>query len=329
MDNSRSILCLVVMVGALLIQAPAYAKMYRWADENGRVFYSDKVPPTQSKFARKELSDTARVTKTIKAAKTVEQIALEARLEELRLEQEKIIAKQKANDKVLLSTFRNIDDLKMTLKGKLLALDAQQRVHERTIKNLKENLAAVHKKAANVERRGYQVPANMLSEMAKIEDKMAATYRDIDKLAKKRALISAKFAKDIERFSFLTRDAASTQALSDATAEMAAADALGLFNCQAPDICRQAWGIAKQFVQKYSTTAISYNTETLIMGADPVIDTDLSLSVSKLTRKKNKVSIFLDIRCHKSTLGDEMCQSNKVKKIRSLFKSYIEGQLQK
>lgn len=64
-------------------------KMYRWTDENGRVFYSDQVPPAQSKFARNELSDTARVTKTIRAAKTVEQIALEARLDELRLEQEK------------------------------------------------------------------------------------------------------------------------------------------------------------------------------------------------------------------------------------------------
>lgn len=329
MVYSRSILCLAVMVGVFAQQAPVHAKMYRWTDENGRVFYSDQVPPAQSKFARNELSDTARVTKTIRAAKTVEQIALEARLDELRLEQEKIIAKQKANDKVLLSTFRNVDDLQMTLNGKLRALDAQQRVYERAIMNLKDNLAGEHKKAANVERRGFQVPKNILSEISKIEGKITATYLDIGKLDKKRSIIATKFAKDIERFSFLTKDEASTQALSDATAEMAAADALGLFNCQAPSICKQAWEIAKQFVRKHSTTSVNFNTETLIMSADPVIDTDLSLSVSKLTRKENKVSIFLDIRCHKSTLGSEICQSNKVKKIRSLFKPYIEESLQK
>jgi len=328
MVKFRLNLCFVMLAGALVTQTPANAKMYRWTDENGRVYYSDKVPAVQSKYERKELSATARVKKTIRGAKTAEQIALEARLNELRLEQEKIIAKQKANDKVLLSTFRNVDDLKMTLKGKLLALDAQQRVYERGIINLKENLAGERKKAAQIERRGYQVSKNILDKMTAIEQKITATYLDIDTLAIKRERIQHKFAKDIERFTFLTKNKVSAQALSEETAEMAAADALGLFNCQEPNICQRAWEIAKKFVQLHSTTQINFNTETLIMSADPMMETDLSLSVSKLKRKANKVSIFLDIRCHKSTVGAELCQSNKVKTIRSLFKPYIERQLQ-
>jgi len=328
MTYSRSLFYLTAIAGVFALQAPAEAKMYRWVDEQGRVFYSDKVLPAQSKLERKELSNSGRVVNTVKAAKTEEQVALEERLEILRKEQEKIIARQKANDKVLLSTFRTIDDLKMTLNGKLLSLDAQKRIFERALENLRDNLASAHKKAALAERSGQETPPGVLAEIANIKGKTSVIYVDIAKLLEKRKGIQKKFSKDIERFSFLTKSHTSAQELSNEAAETTAANALGLFNCKDLATCHRAWNIAREFVMKHSTTGIHFNADTLIMSRDPAVGSDLSLSASKLTRNQGRVSIFLDIRCHNSTLGNELCESKRVKAIRNSFRPYIEEQLQ-
>ena len=328
MINYRSFFYMALISCTTTFQVSAESKTYRWVDSEGKVYYSDNVPPSKSKLERQVLSDTGRVIGVIQAAKTKEQIALEKRLKTLRKEQEKIIAKQKSNDKVLLSTFRNIDDLRMTLNGKLQAMDAQRRVHERTLENLKEDLVIVRKKAANAERHGRKVSKKMLDEMASIEDKISLTYTDINKTIETKKAIKKKFDNDIERFLFFTKASnVSVQELSDEIAEIKAASTLGLFNCKDKQSCNQAWEVAKQFVIKNSTTPINFNTDSLIMGSDPQQFTDISLSASRSTRANHKVSIFLDIRCHNSTLGQEFCLSEKVENIRHEFRPYIENAL--
>ena len=328
MIYSRSIFCITLMTGMIALQSPVSAKMYRWVDDNGHIFYSDKVPPEESKLERNVLNQKGRVIGTVQAAKTKEQIALEKRLFLLRKEQEKIISRQKSNDKVLLSTFRNMDDLRMTLNGKLLAVDAHKRVYERNLENLNENLDNARKKAAQAERSGRKVPAAILDEIASIEEKISDNNFNIEKTLEKRKLIQKKFDKDIERFYFLTKSThISAQELSDETAEIKAANTLGLFNCKGRETCNKAWEIAKQFVIQNSTTQINFNADSIIMGSDPMIASDLSLSASKSKRKNDKVSIFLDIRCHNSTLGNELCQSEQVKNIRHSFRPYIESAL--
>lgn len=328
MINFRSFFCVALVASTVVFQSPVDAEMYRWVDANGRVFYSDKVPASKSKLEREVLNQEGRIVETIQAAKTKEQLALEKRLRLLRKEQEKIIARQKSNDKVLLSTFRNIDDLRMTLNGKLQSVDAQKRVHERTLENLTENLTGERKKAVNAERNGRKVPKTVLTQIATIEEKIKSIYLEIDKTVVKRKSLKIKYDKDIERFLFLTKsNSMSAQALSDETAETKAANTLGLFNCKNRISCDLAWEAAKGFVRENSTTPINFNTDSLMMGSDPVVISDISLSVSKLKRADNKVSIFLDIRCHKSSLGQELCQSKKVKNMRQLFRPYIENAL--
>ena len=328
MVNYRSFFCVALLASTAAFQPPAGAEMYRWVDADGRIFYADKIPPNKSKLERKVLNEKGRIVDIIQAAKTKEQFALEKRLRLLREEQEKIIARQKSNDKVLLSTFRNIDDLRMTLNGKLQSVGAQKRVHERTLENLTENLTGERKKAINAERNGKKVPEKVLYEIAKIEEKINSIYLEIDKTVEKRKVLQVKFDKDIERFLFLTKsNSKSAQRLSDETAETKAANTLGLFNCKNRISCDLAWEAAKKFVREHSTTPINFNTDTLMMGSDPILASDISLSASKLKRDNNKVSIFLDIRCHKSTLGQELCQGKKVKNIRHAFRPYIENAL--
>ena len=330
MNYPHAIFCSIALASLIAVSSPVAAKMYRWVDQSGNIYYSDKVPPRQSKLERKVLNEQGRVIETVDAAKTDEQFALEKRLELLRKEQEKIIAKQKSNDKVLLSTFRNIDDLRLTLKGKLNSVDAHKRMLEGALASLNDTLASARSRAAQEERKGRRVPTTILKLISDTEDEINNTYDQIAKIIEQHKTIQRKFNKDIERFIFLTQGSRSnTQTLIDENAETQAANVLGLFNCFDRKTCDLAWEIARQFVMFHSTTHINFNTETLIMSSDPKVGSDLSLSVSKSKRTNNKTSIFLDIRCHHSTRGAELCKSAQVTRIRQSFMPYIESKLPK
>jgi hypothetical protein len=85
--------------------------------------------------------------------------------------------------------------------------------------------------------------------------------------------------------------------------------------------------MAHQFINRYGTTTINIDSDKLIMGNMPASDSDLSLSISKTVQEGNKQQLFLDIRCRQSSLGIELCASQKVRDIRSAFKPYIESAL--
>ncbi len=330
MNYPHALFCSIALASLIAVPSSVAAKMYRWVDHNGNIYYSDKVPPQQSKLEREVLNEHGRVIDTVDAAKTDEQFALEKRLVLLRQEQEKIIAKQKSNDKVLLSTFRNIDDLRLTLKGKLNSVNTHKRMLEGTLASLNDTLASTRSRAAQEERKGRRVPAAILKLISDTEDEINNTYSQIAKVVEQHQEIQRKFDKDIERFIFLTQGSRSnTQTLIDENAETQAANVLGLFNCFDRKTCDLAWEIARQFVMFHSTTHINFNTETLIMSSDPKVGSDLSLSVSKSKRANNKTSIFLDIRCHHSTRGAELCKSAQVTRIRQSFMPYIESKLPK
>lgn len=197
MKYFRPTLYVTLLASLIAFQPAVQAKMYRWIDKDGHIYYSDKVPPKQSKLERNVLNDSGRVVETVKAAKTQEQIELEKRLAILRAEQEKIIAKQKWIDKVLLSTFRNVDDLRLTLNGKLVAVDAQKRVYVKNKEFLLEDLARLHKRAAQSERRGKKVPVSILDQMAQIEKNIQAADLDIGRAVQQREGIEKSLIKKL------------------------------------------------------------------------------------------------------------------------------------
>ena len=87
-----------------LIDSPSVLakQMYRWVGEDGEIYFSDQVPPEEVVHSRASLSKTARVIEITEEAKTKEQQEQDKRLEELRKEQDKLIAHQIIYDKALL-----------------------------------------------------------------------------------------------------------------------------------------------------------------------------------------------------------------------------------
>jgi hypothetical protein len=313
----------------LLPSQSAYAKkMYRWIDENGKTHLSDQVPPEHAQYRRESLSNKGRVIEITEKAKTKEQLALDARLEKLKNAQEKIIAKQKSQDKVLLSTYRNINDMNLALNTKMLALDLEGKVLQNNLNQRQSELERLLKRAAGHERNGEQTPSLLEDQIKSAKSQIEVIKKDLDRQTEKQKNARAEFEADIKRYKYLTQsDVKEAQKLSDQSSEMLAADALGLYQCRDEADCSEAWQMARQFVTEHSTTATDIDSENLMMTREPAKDEDLSLSISKMALEKKKPQIFLDIRCRNSSLGDELCSGQKVADIRSAFRSFIESQL--
>ena len=322
----RTLIFLACLPG-LLGSSAAYAKkMYRWIDEHGEIYFSDQVPPEQAQHSRATLSKSGRVLEVTEQAQTKEQLEQEKRLEELRKQQEKLIANQKIHDKALLNSYHSKEDMILALQAKMETLDNQKNIIVGNLTRLTEHLNNQLKEAALFERDALPAPKNLLDEIILSQNRIEQTQNALRKHQEKQSQIKKTDEADIARFLFLTQ---STKDLAPRAKipSIKEANELGLFYCENDYQCKKAWEIGRIFVNFYSTTEADVYNDKLIMNRPPPKDSDISLSLSKLAINEDDYQLFLDIRCRDSLAGEQLCASPRVKAIRFSFRSYINDAL--
>ena len=105
MKLSPKIIVSTLLAFTFVYGPTAGAGMYKWVDDEGEVHYGNSVPPEFAKKERRKLNERGRTVKVYDAAKTPEEIAEAARLETIRLEQERVAAEKARKDHVLLATY--------------------------------------------------------------------------------------------------------------------------------------------------------------------------------------------------------------------------------
>lgn len=306
----------------LLATAPncLYAKTYRWVDEQGKTHFSDVIPPDQAKYERETLNKAAQVTDVTEKAKSKEEYEQEQHMQALRQEQEQLIEKQRAEDRVLLSTYRSVEDMELTLAGRMQALDAQRRVVESNLKRLEHQLEAQQKKAAELERNSQAVPPGLLKDIRASEQQIQQAKDEINTHINKKSQIRLEFEANIERFKTLTKNQDATSTTASSSIALA-----GLFNCADSAQCDKAWSHIPAFIKRHSVLPIANTTEQLILTKDPATEKEISLSVSRMQTEAGQQKLFLDVRCYHSRLGAELCASKKAGDIRMAFKPFLEA----
>lgn len=192
-------LLLALMLALLPLQSES-ARLYKWVDEQGNVHYGDKVPPEYSRQERKVLNDQGVQVDTLEAAKTPEQIAEERRLEEIRREEERKAARQRAHDRMLLSTFTTEDDMIMTRDGKIAAIDSVIRITRGRIDKLEQEIEEDTRRAANLERAGRAVPKDLDERIAGNRERIQRYEDFIESKQAEQEAIRRQFEADIRRF---------------------------------------------------------------------------------------------------------------------------------
>ena len=258
----RTALLLACLLCLFESQSVFAKKMYRWVDEHGDTYFSDQVPPEQAQHSRASLSKTGRILEVTEKAKSKEQLEQEKRLEELRKEQEKLIANQKIHDKALLSTFRSKEDMLLAIQTKTETLDKQKNIIEGNLNRFTEQLIKQQKEAAVFERNAQPVPKKLLDEIMLTQNRIEQTQSALRRHIEKNNQIKKVDEADIMRFLFLTQSM-KDQVPKAKIPSIKKANELGLFYDHQ---CKKAWEIGCIFVNFYSPTEADVYSEKLIMN---------------------------------------------------------------
>ena len=201
-------LCALTALPAAGVSA---AKLYKWVDDTGQIRYGDSIPPQFARKSNQTLNNQGIVVEQKEAAKTREQIAEEARIQKAEEEAERIRQEQAYQDRILLDTFTNEDEMIMTRDGKIEAIEAVIRVTNGRTEKLKQRLAELKQTAANTERAGRPVPKSLNADIEESRQQIEQNHRYVENRETEQRNIRQKFEEDIKRFRELKTAAAAAE----------------------------------------------------------------------------------------------------------------------
>lgn len=184
----------------LCLSSPAHANTFRWVDENGRVHYSDQIPPSESKRAYTVLNKEGVTVNNIEKAKTKEELAKVKRLKEQQEEQERNARDKQNHDHILLDTYTKVSDLEETRDRYIATLEGLIKVAQHKLTNLNSDLEKLNKTAANLEREGKVIPDVTHQDISNLQRQIDLQNNFILSQRAQQKEVKDKFAADIKRF---------------------------------------------------------------------------------------------------------------------------------
>ncbi len=186
------------LLAALLLAAgAAQAAMYRWVDGNGRVHYSDTLPPSYQKSGAAEMNKQGSIIRRTQSE--AERRAEAERLsEQKRLQQEQ--QKQAQLDRALTSTYTTEAEID-------LARDRALEHHKLAIKGaeirgkaVEANLADLRTRIAKIEQAGRKVGAGLTEQLEQATREQQELKRTIQSNEEAMEKVRGKYAADKARF---------------------------------------------------------------------------------------------------------------------------------
>jgi chromosome segregation ATPase len=167
---------LLLLLSLIIFQGNVWAKLYKWVDEDGKVHYSDKVPPEYNDQARQELNKTGVIKDSVERALTPEEKKQKA--EELARQQreaerlEALKKKQQAERNKLLKSYSNADQITRLKRERIDALERNIELAEENLVIQKRNLNDLLKRAADKERSGGVVSDAFTAQIEKSREQI-------------------------------------------------------------------------------------------------------------------------------------------------------------
>lgn len=198
----------VIALGLALASGPAVAqKLYRWVDENGQVHYGDKIPPQYASQDREVLNKQGIAV----GREEGEETPAEARARIEREEREKDARERAYRDRMLLTTYQNVEEIELLRLRRLELVDANIQIQEQSIANLKARLDAQQKRAAryqpiNTDPKAQPLPEGLLDDIERTKSDLRTQEANLQRKRDEREAQNARFDADIARFREL-RDA--------------------------------------------------------------------------------------------------------------------------
>jgi hypothetical protein len=196
------------MLVLLTIGFSTEAKLYKWVDENGKVHYSDKMPPDQIRNAHETLSEHGVVKDKVEKDLTDEEKIAQA--EEIKKKKEqakldKLEAERIARERnALLMSYSSADQITRLKAERISAL-------QRNIETARENLIIQERnqkqlmsRAADKERSGEVVSDAFLSQIDQIKEQIEYQKKFIEDKTAEIQTTAEKYEDEMAKYLMYT-----------------------------------------------------------------------------------------------------------------------------
>lgn len=201
----RALPTLLVSALALAFAAQADAqsgkkKLYRWTDAEGKVHYTDALPPEASRNARDTLNDAGRAVEHTERALTEEERAARD-AEAARLAEEQRLAQEQAKmDAVLVSSYPSEADLTRAYKERFDLIEQSVESARVGIRSQEKSLTDLLAHAGDLERNGRPVPAAVIESIGKTRAQVADQRGYLTKREAERTALQQEYDDVLARY---------------------------------------------------------------------------------------------------------------------------------
>lgn len=199
------VICTLSIAALLaLLAAPADAqRLYRWVDADGKVHYTDTLPPEAVDKAREELNSSGMTVNRVDRALTAEERAA-AEAEEAEREREAlVVAEREKMDAVLMGSYQSEDDLKRAYSERFDLLDQSLEAAQVGIRSQEKSLDDLLSHAAGLERAGKPVPATVQSSISSARNQVNQQREFLSRREREREALQQEYDAVLERYRVL------------------------------------------------------------------------------------------------------------------------------
>lgn len=180
---------------------------YRWHDAQGGLHYSDSIPPDAVHLGYDIVDDNGLLVRHVNREMTpAERAAAEA--EAARVAAAKRAADQQAlADRQLLAAYPNESELRETHQARLAQMKQNIDTTQSNLRSQEQNLAELLAHAADLERSGSPVPAELRKRLADQRKNVADERNEIAHLQSEREATAKTQAAELQRYRMLSAKA--------------------------------------------------------------------------------------------------------------------------
>lgn len=197
----------IAIAVTLLLPLAAVAQqggVYKWEDENGNIFYGDYPPPEAADLPKEVKNPRGITVDTIEGKKSQEELAAEREAEKIRQQRELRLRA----DRALLATYLTVDEIVMHRDRRVELFQAQSRVTELYLRNLRRALDDMQNEAKRF--RPYSsdpnapvVDPDLVADISVTKETIERHEGNLQKYQTEEQQIIARFDNDINRFKVL------------------------------------------------------------------------------------------------------------------------------
>ena len=196
-------LSIATLTACLLLGAvtdAAAQKLYRWTDKDGKVHYTDQLPPEAAKDAREQLNAQGLVVDRTERALTAEEQAVRAAEDAKRAEQNRIDEEQAKMDSVLIGSYPSEDDLQRSYKERFDLIEQSLESARVSIRSQEKSLADLLAHAADLERNGKPVNKTVVDSITRTRAQVAEQRGYLQRREAEGAALRAEFDALVKRY---------------------------------------------------------------------------------------------------------------------------------